>query len=97
MSGNREDRRVVGPHCGAKNGSRTSHELALFGIKSSVAWVADDAFVTRQGDDLLVERWVDRRVAAILVRADSRGSMRIIWEKLNEIAMDDLPPGLRHV
>lgn len=97
MSGNREDRWVAGPHCEAENGSRTSHQLALFGIKSSVAWVADDAFVTRQGTDLLVERWGDRRVAAILVRADSSGTMRIIWEKLNEIAIDGLLTELRHV
>lgn len=82
---------------GSGKGARTSRQLALFGITSGVAWVAEDAFVTRQGDDLLVERWVDHRLATILIRADSSGTTRMVWETLNEIAIDGLPPELRHL
>lgn len=61
-------------------------QAALFGIKAGVVWVAEDAIVTRQNGDILVERWVGARVVTVLVREDSTGINRAIWEKLNEIA-----------
>ena len=59
---------------------------ALFGIKSGVVWVAEDAVLTRLNGDILVERWVGGRVVSVLVRGDSTGTTRRIWEKLNELA-----------
>lgn len=70
----------------------TRLQAALFGITAGVAWVADDVFVTRRNGGLLVEGWVGRRVAAIPVRCDSGDTMRAIWEKLNEVAVDDSTP-----
>lgn len=64
---------------------------ALFGIKGDVAWVANDAFVTRSNGDVLVERWIGSRVVSIIVREASDGFMGIIWSKLSEMAMDGLP------
>lgn len=90
-------------------GSRSRLEAALFGIKSGQVWVADNAIVTRRQDgDILVEGWVGRRTASILVPKNSNGTTRAIWDKLNEIAKDDLtasagratarksPPDTRH-
>lgn len=85
----------AGPSYEAEKGCKKGRQLALFGIRSGVAWVADDVFVTRRSGDLLVERWFDHRVATIALPADSNGTMRIIWEKLNEVAIDDLPPESR--
>ena len=59
---------------------------ALFGVKSGVVWVADDAILTRQCDGILVKRWVGGRVVSVLVREDSTGTARAIWERLNELA-----------
>lgn len=69
-------------------------EAALFGFKAGVVWVADDAIVTRQHGDILVERWVGQRVVSVLVRQHSTGTTRTIWEKLNEIAIEDGPTPL---
>jgi hypothetical protein len=66
-------------------------KAALFGIKAGVVWVAEDAIVTRQHGGILVERWVGQRHVSVLVRDDSTGTMRKVWEKLNEIAITDLP------
>ena len=59
---------------------------ALFGVKSGVVWVADDAIISRQRDGILVKRWVGDRVVSVLVREDSTGTTRTIWERLNELA-----------
>lgn len=82
-------------HFQSARGPRSARQLALFGINSGVAWVAEDAFVTRRGEDLLVERWIGDRVAAIVVSAASSGKMRMVWEALSNIAVDDLPTDLR--
>lgn len=63
-------------------------QLALFGVKDGVVWVAVDVFVTRSAEDVLVERWAGPRLVAILVRRDGTGIMRSIWAKLNEVAVD---------
>lgn len=68
--------------------SRIRVDLALFGIKSGVVWVADDAFVTRSAGHILVEKWVGSRLVAVLVRPDGIGMMQRVWVKLNEIAVD---------
>lgn len=72
-----------------ENGSGS--EAALCGIKDGVAWVAEDSFVTRRNDELLVERWVGRGVRSITVREASDGIVRALWLKLSEIAMDETP------
>jgi len=59
---------------------------ALFGVKSGVVWVADDAIISRQCDGILVKRWIGDRVVSVLVREDSTGTTRTIWERLNELA-----------
>lgn len=64
------------------------HQIALFGVKNGVVWVADDAFVTRSAGDILVERWVESRIVAVLVRPHRTGTMQTIWAKLNEVAVD---------
>ncbi|MDR6555745.1 hypothetical protein J2809_000076 [Arthrobacter pascens] len=47
--------------------------------------------MTRRDGDLLVEGWVGRRVAAIIVRRDpSETAARTVWDKLNEVAVDDV-------
>lgn len=69
--------------------SRSRLQAALFGIKGGVAWVAEDAFVTRCNGDLLVERWVGRRVTSAFVSKGGGRAMEKIWEKLNEVAMAD--------
>lgn len=69
--------------------SRTRLQAALFGVKNGVAWVADDVFVTRSSGDIVVEGWVGRRLASILVARDDVGVMRTIWAKLNEVATDE--------
>lgn len=59
--------------------------IALFGMSDGVAWVADDAFVSRQGDDIVVEKWVGRRAVSIVVRrATCIGSMASLWTRLSE-------------
>lgn len=64
---------------------------AMFGFKDGEAWVADDAFVTRDvHGDLLVERWDLLGVRFAVVRRDSEGFMRSMWFKLNEIAVDGI-------
>lgn len=68
--------------------SRKRLDLALFGIKDGVVWVADDAFVTRSAGDVLVEKWVGSRLVAVLVRQEGTGMMQSIWAKLNEVAVD---------
>lgn len=70
--------------------SRTRLQASLFGIKDGKAWVAAGAFVTRRDGDLLVEGWVGERVAAILVRKDTSATLGTVWEKLNEVAVDDV-------
>lgn len=68
--------------------SRSRLQAALFGVKDGVVWVADDVFVTRWAGDLLVEGWVGRRTVSILVARGGVGTMRTVWAKLNEIAVD---------
>lgn len=70
--------------------SRTRLQTALFGIKDGEAWVAAGAFVTRRNGDLLVEGWMGRRVATIIVHRDSSETARLIWDKLTEVAVDDV-------
>lgn len=75
------------PRPNVQNVDRDSRlKAALFGIKAGVVWVAEDAILTRQNGDILVERWVGTRVVSVLVREDSTGTTRVIWEKLNELA-----------
>lgn len=62
--------------------------IALFGMRDGAAWVADDAFVTRQGEDILVEKWVGHRVVSILVQRTSALRMADLWSRLAEIAVD---------
>lgn len=69
-------------------GSRKTLDLALFGIKDGVVWVADDAFVTRSAGHVLVEKWVGSRLVAVRVRQGGSGMMQSIWMKLNEVAVD---------
>lgn len=69
--------------------SRSRLQSALFGFKAGAVWVADDVFVTRKNDGLLVERWVGPRVVSILVQASSDGPMRTLWAELNDRAMGD--------
>lgn len=71
--------------------SGTGSEVALCGIKNGVGWVAEDAFVTRRNDELLVERWVGRGVRSVAVREASDGIMGALWARLCEVAMDEKP------
>lgn len=66
--------------------NKTSLKLALFGIQNGAVWVAEDAFVTRQDDDILVEKWVGQRLVSILVRPTSLGSLDVLWSGLNKVA-----------
>jgi hypothetical protein len=97
--GENRDTHGVSAHFESAKGKapRTSRQLALFGITSGAAWVAEDAFVTRRGDDLVVERWIDHHVATAVIPADSQGTTRVIWETLNNIAVDDLPTEMWHM
>lgn len=64
-----------------------AQSIALFGMRDGVPWVADDAFVTREGDDILVEKWVGARVVSILVRrASGTGPLAEVWSRLTELA-----------
>lgn len=77
---------------GAPRRSRASLPEAMFGFKNGAAWVAEDAFVTRDvRGDLLVERWDRHGVRFAVVRRDSEGFMRAMWLKLNELAVDGIP------
>lgn len=77
---------------GTARRSRASLPEAMFGFKSGEAWVADDAFVTRDvHGDLLVERWDLQGVRFAVVRRDSEGFMRAMWVKLNDVAVDGIP------
>jgi hypothetical protein len=68
--------------------SRSVLQIALFGVKGGIAWVADDVFVTRSGVDVLVERWIGPRLVAVVVQQQRTGVMQAIWAKLNEVAVD---------
>lgn len=73
--------------------NKTRLKLALFGTQNGAVWVAEDAFVTRQDDDILVEKWVGQRLVSILVRPTSLGSSDVLWSRLNEVATETaLPP-----
>lgn len=66
--------------------------VAMFGYRNGEAWVADDVFVTRSCEgDLLVERWDGRGLRTATVRRNSSQSLRAMWVKLNEIAVDGMP------
>jgi hypothetical protein len=65
-----------------------TRDIALFGMRGGVAWIAEDAFVTREGDDILVEKWVGHRAVSILVRRPSAASLADLWSRLLERAGD---------
>lgn len=62
--------------------------IALFGMRDGVAWVAEDAFLTREGEDILVEKWVGHRAISILVRRSSAAALADLWLRLVEMAAD---------
>lgn len=71
----------------ARCDKRRARDIALFGMRDGVAWVAEDAFVTREGEDILVEKWVGHRVVSILVRRPTgAGWMAGVWSRLRELA-----------
>lgn len=68
--------------------SQLRAQVALFGVKDGHVWVADDVFVARTVGGALVERWVGSRIVTVLTRRDGTKIMRIVWAKLNAIAVD---------
>lgn len=79
--------RQAGKPVPARRDESKARAIALFGMRDGVAWVAEDAFVTREGEDILVEKWVGPRVVSILVRrATGAGWMAAIWSRLTELA-----------
>lgn len=68
--------------------SRSTAQIALFGIRNGAVWVADDVIVTRSHRDVLVERLAGSRIVAVLVRHDGTGMAQTIWAQLNDIAVD---------
>lgn len=68
------------------------HEMALFGIRNGAVWVAEAAFVTRQDNDILVEKWVGQRLVSIRVRATSLESPDAMWSALSEVAVETAWP-----
>lgn len=88
MNGKMNDREPAVVTAAGHDGRQARLNAALFGIKNGAVWVAEDAFVTRAADNILVEKWVGQRLVSILIRPASAGSPSSVWSRLNEVAMD---------
>jgi hypothetical protein len=67
-------------------GNEAKMPAALCGSTDGAAWVAEDVLETRcSGRDNLVERLASAGVRSVLIRAESRGAMCLMWLKLNQM------------
>ncbi|WP_156400234.1 hypothetical protein [Arthrobacter sp. Soil761] len=76
----------TGPHKRPVSEGSRRGDIGLFGIRNGVVWIADDVFVTRSADDVLVERWTSSRIITIAVRREATGTMQLVWAQLNDMA-----------